>query len=59
MGINFYSKRILKFFGISLILPLAIFEIYILDKQIKAEKNLPSASEKDIFLFWVPKEFIV
>ena len=51
MGLNFYSKRILKFFGISLILPLTIFEISIINKQIKAEKNLIAASEKDLFLY--------
>ena len=51
MDLNFYSKRILKFFGISLILPFTIFEIYIVNKQIKAEKNLASASEKDLFLY--------
>ena len=51
MGLNFYSKRLLKFFGISLILPLTIFEISIINKQIKAEKNLISVSEKDLFLY--------
>ena len=51
MALNFYSKRILKFFGISLILPFSLFEIYIVNKQIKAEKNLTSASEKDLFLY--------
>ena len=51
MGLNFVSKRILKFFGISLILPFTIFENYIINKEIKAEKNLTSASEKDLFLY--------
>ena len=51
MVINFYSKRILKLLGISLILPFTIFEINAVNKQIKAEKNLIAASEKDIFLY--------
>ncbi len=51
MGINFYSKRILKLLGISLVIPFTLFEINILNKQIKAEKNLIAASEKDLFLY--------
>jgi len=51
MGINFNSKRILKLLGISLIMPFAIFEITAINKQIKAEKNLIAASEKDLFLY--------
>ena len=48
MNIN-YSKRIIKFIGISLIIPFSFF--YTLNKQIKAEKNLAAASEKDVFLY--------
>ena len=51
MAYNIYSKRILKFLGISIIIPLIIFEINTVDKQIKAEKNLVAASEKDLFLY--------
>ena len=51
MRINYYSKRFLKFLGISLILPFTLFEINTLNKQIKAEKNLLAASEKDLFLY--------
>ena len=51
MDINFFSKRILKFLSISLIIPLTFFEIHTINKQIKAEKNLIAASEKDIFLY--------
>ena len=51
MDINFYSKRILKLLGVSLMLPLALFEINTLNKQAKAEKNLIAASEKDLFLY--------
>ena len=51
MGINFSSKRILKLFGIILILPLTILEINSINRQIKAEENLIAASEKDLFLY--------
>jgi len=51
MDISYYSKRILKFLGITLILPFVFFEINTLNKQIKAEKKFIAASEKDIFLY--------
>ena len=51
MGINFNPKRIIKFFTISLIMPFIFFEIIAINKQIKAEKKLIAASEKDIFLY--------
>ena len=51
MGINFYSKRILKFLGVSIVIPFTFFEINLLNKQIKAEKKLSAASEKDLFLY--------
>ena len=51
MGINFYSKSILKLLGICIILPFSLFDIYILNKPIKAEENLIAASEKDLFLY--------
>ena len=51
MGINFNSKRILKFLGIGFILSITFFEGNSLNRQIKAEKNLVAASEKDLFLY--------
>ena len=51
MGINFYSKRILNLLGISIIIPFTFFEINLLNREIKAEKNLIAASEKDLFLY--------
>ena len=51
MGLNFYSKRILKLLSTCIILPLTLLEIYSINKQIKAEKNLLAASEKDLFLY--------
>ena len=51
MNISFYSKRILKSLGISIIIPFIFFEINTISKPIKAEKNLVAASEKDLFLY--------
>tara|TARA_A100001388_G_C28361318_1_gene308056 strand:- start:71 stop:511 length:441 start_codon:yes stop_codon:yes gene_type:complete len=51
MGINFYSKRIYNFLGIFLLIPFALLEINTINKQIKAEKNLIAATEKDLFLY--------
>ena len=51
MGINFYSKRIIQFLGISLFISFTLFEIGTINKQIKAEKNLIAATEKDLFLY--------
>ena len=51
MRINFNSKRILKFLGISFILSITFFEGNSLNRQIKAEKNLVAASERDLFLY--------
>jgi len=51
MDINIYSKRIIKLIGVGLIIPFTFFEINTIDKQIKAEKNIIAASEKDIFLY--------
>ena len=51
MGINFYPKRILNLLSISLIIPFTFFEINLLNRAIKAEKNLIAASEKDLFLY--------
>ena len=51
MGINYYSKRFIQLLGISLFLSFTLFENGIINKQIKAEKNLVAASEKDLFLY--------
>ncbi len=51
MIISYYSKRILRLLGISLIVPFIFFEINTLNKQIKAEKKFIAASEKDLFLY--------
>ena len=51
MGINFYSKKILKFLSIGTIISFSLCDIHIVNKQLKAEKNLIAASEKDLFLY--------
>ena len=51
MGFNFYSKIIYRFLGISLFLPFALFGLNTINRQLKAEKNLIAASEKDLFLY--------
>ena len=51
MGFNFISKRILKLLGICVIIPFTLFESNTFNKQIRAEKNLMAASEKDLFLY--------
>ena len=51
MNTSFYSKRILKSLGIAIVIPFIFLEINIINKQVKAEKNLVAASEKDLFLY--------
>tara|TARA_Y100000816_G_C25743565_1_gene391222 strand:+ start:102 stop:542 length:441 start_codon:yes stop_codon:yes gene_type:complete len=51
MGINFYSKIIYRFLGISLFLPFALLGINTTNSQLKAEKNIIAASERDLFLY--------
>ena len=51
MGINFYSKKILKFLSICTIISFSLCDLNIINKQLKAEKNLIAASEKDLFLY--------
>ena len=51
MGINFYSKKILKLLGISLFIPFTFFEVNSINKQTKAQENLSAATEKDLFLY--------
>ena len=51
MGINFFSKKILKLLSFSLFLSFAFFQINTKNQQIKAEKNLIAATEEDLFLY--------
>ncbi len=51
MDIYFYSKKFFRLFAISLFLSFTFFEINMINKQLKAEKNLVAATEKDLFLY--------
>jgi len=51
MYINLISKKLLRLFGFILFIPIIFFDNNILNKQIKAERNLVAASEKDLFLY--------
>ena len=51
MVINFYSKIIYKLLGISLFIPFVLFDFNTINSQLKAEKNLIAASERDLFLY--------
>ena len=51
MNINFYSKKLLRLLGFSLLLTFVFFENNSINKKIKAEKNVIAASEKDLFLY--------
>ena len=51
MVINFCVKRILKSLGICLIIPFGLFGVNTSNNQLKAEKNLIAATEKDLFLY--------
>ena len=51
MVINSCSKIIYRLLGISLFLPFALYGINTIDRQLKAEKNLIAASERDLFLY--------
>ena len=51
MSINFYSKRIPKLLGIGIFFTFSLLEINSINKQLRAEKNLIAATEKDLFLY--------
>jgi len=51
MYINFFSKRILKLLGISLMFNFIFFETNIINKIANAEESFIPASEKDLFLY--------
>ena len=51
MGTNFHPKRLIKLLSIGIVISFSLSDINSLNKQIKAEKNLNAASEKDLFLY--------
>ena len=51
MKINLYPKRFLKILNLPIFLYLTLFDIAILNKEIKANKNLQAATEQDLYLY--------
>ena len=51
MRINMYSKKFINFIGLPIFICLSLFEINIFNKEIKAEKKLIPATEKDLYLY--------
>ena len=51
MIIDLFSKKISKFISLTILLYLTIFDMTILNKQIKAEKKLLAATEQDLYLY--------
>ena len=51
MNINLYPKRFLKILYLPILLYLTLFDIAILNKEIKANKNLKAATEQDLYLY--------
>ena len=46
-----YSRKVLYFMNLSILFLLSFFEINFLNKEIKAEKKLTAATEKDLYLY--------
>ena len=46
-----YSRKVLYFLSLPVLLVLSFFEINFLNKEIKAEKKLTAATEKDLYLY--------
>ena len=51
MNINLYPKRFHKILSLPIFLYLTLFDIAILNKEIKANKNLKAATEQDLYLY--------
>ena len=51
MLINLYSKKIFKILTLPIFLYLTFFDITIFNKELKADKKLQAATEKDLFLY--------
>ena len=51
MNTNLYPKRFLKILSLPIFLYLTLFDIAILNKEIKANKNLQAATEQDLYLY--------
>ena len=48
---NIYSKRLLKFLSLPLLLSLTFLEITFFNREIKSNKKLDAATEQDLYLY--------
>ena len=51
MNILFYSRRIFKYLIFPVFLYLTFFEVNLWNREIKSEKKLSAATEKDLYLY--------
>ena len=51
MRINLYSKKFVNLLSLPIFIYLSLFEINIFNREIKAEKKLVPATEKDLYLY--------
>ena len=51
MRINLYSKKFTNLISLPIFIYLSLFEINIFNREIKAEKKLVPATEKDLYLY--------
>ena len=51
MCINMYSKKFINLLSLPFFISLSLFEVNIFNKEIKAEKQLAPATEKDLYLY--------
>ena len=51
MGINVYSRKFINFLSLPIFICLSLFEINMSNRELKAEKQLVPASEKDLYLY--------
>ena len=51
MIINLYPKKFLKIISLPIFLYLTLFDIAILNREIKADKKLQAATEQDLYLY--------
>ena len=51
MNLNLYTKKFIKILSLPILLYLTFFDITILNKEIKSDKKLKSATEEDLYLY--------
>ena len=51
MVLNLYSKKFIKYISFPILIYLSFFEINIFNREIRAEKKLVPATEKDLYLY--------